>query len=1496
MALELLAELRRLDIRLRLTDGRLEVIAPAGALTPGLRDRLRADRDDLIALLAGAGDGPDRTLTAHPEDRFEPFPLTDLQHAYRVGRGSAVELGGVSSHYYFELERTGLDPDRLTTALRKVIARHDMLRMTIRPDGRQQVLAEVPEYEIAVADLADLPAEMRDKELARLRTEMDHQVLPSDRWPLFDIRASLLGGGRIRLHVSLDVLILDGFSLYLLFGEWRRFYEDPDWQPAPIGLSCRDYVLHEEAARGSEAYARDERYWLDRLDSLPPAPALPLAVQPAQLTRTEFTRRAARLSRDRWAALTAGARQRGLTPSAVLMTAFAEVLRRWSGQTDLTLNLTLFNRPPVHPEINSVVGDFTSVSLLAVPARMDEGFTGRVQDVQSRLLRDMEHLSYSGVRVLRERSRRLGAGPGAAMPVVFTSALVLGAPGADPAQGIRFFGDEVYAITQTPQVWLDHQVSEEAGELVWNWDAVEALFPAGVLDDMFAAYRAMLDRLTTDPAAWDCTDLTELPAGQAAERAAANRTTTPLPVRTLPDLVEERAAAQPDAVAVITSDGEISYAETVARARRLARRLRELGAARDTLVAVVLDKGLDQVPAVLGVTLSGAAYLPIDAHWPQARRHRLLDQGAVRVVVTSPQLRDELTWPVGVRVVTPADPEVTGASEAPLADGPAPDDLAYVIFTSGSTGEPKGVMIDHRAAANTVQDINQRFRIGPDDRTLALAALSFDLSVYDVFGLLAAGGAVVMPDPHGVHDPAHWTDLVVRHRVTVWNSVPALQQVWADHHGDGPVPGARLRLTLLSGDWIPVGLPGRVRALHPGIEVISLGGATEASIWSIVYPIGEVPADWTRIPYGKPLANQTMHVHDATLEPCPVWTVGEIYIGGAGVARGYWADPERTAERFLVHPRTGERLYRTGDMGRYLPGGDIEFLGRQDSQVKINGYRIELGEITAALRRDPGVAEAVVDVDVNPATGRRQLVAHVVPASGDTAASGPAVDRLAVWRHVRDSGDSELRRGLADLDAELTGYRKLWHAVEGLAPAVMARTLAALGAAGRTDAGEIIERHGLKPGYRGLLAQWLRVLADRGRLGETDVAALDEEVRHGLAGLRPDGQEALVGYLTSCVANQVEMLRGEVSPLELLLPGGDPRITDALYAGNPVSHLQNRVTARVVRALVDKAPAGRAVRILEVGAGTGATTTQVLRGLPVTRVHYRFTDVSTYFTERAKPRFRSYPFVDYGVFDIDQPPGGQGVSPGSVDVVIAANVLHDARDLGRSLRHLRSVLAPGGVLVLVEGTANSLVQMISVGFIEGLGSHQGQRELPLLTVPEWAEQVTAAGFARFAAVPDGPAAVDAHEQHVLLAAAPEDQADVDPVRLRESLEEVLPDYMVPRHLMVVDRLPLSANGKVDRSALPSPWESAAVEERVAPRDDVERRLVAIWRDALGHDDFGVEDNFFELGGDSLHAVKILDRLRAEFGVDSGADEGLEMLFDSPTVAELARLLRERAGA
>ncbi|MET9686095.1 non-ribosomal peptide synthetase/type I polyketide synthase [Streptomyces coeruleorubidus] len=909
-----------------------------------------------------------------PANEGVPFPLTDVQQAYWIGRTGVFEIGNVGMHGYEEFDVQDLDLPRMERAFRRLIQRHGMLRAIVLPHGEQQILTDVPAYVIETEDLRGLPGDEVHAALESTRAAMSHQNFEADRWPLFELRATVLDGGRTRLHYSIDGLVTDARASNVLLRELAHLYQQPDVELPPLELSFRDYVLAEKSLESSALYRRAQAYWTERIPGLAVAPELPLACDPRTVDSPRFKRVEGMLPRETWERVKGCASQRGITPTALLLAAYSEALATWSKNRRFTLNLPMANRLPLHPEVDAIVGDFTSVTLLEVDAASEAAFETRARAVRDRLINDIDHRVFSGVRVIREMKKVRGDAA-AAMPVVFTSLFL------DHGQDTPI-GEVAYSISQTPQVWIDAQVYEVDGALAFDIDAVEQLFPEGLVAAIHSATLELLQWLARDEENWNRPAPLLVPRAELAEREAYNRTEGPLPSGLLHAPFFAMAARKPERTAVITPGRTLSYGELAARAGGIARRLTRLGVRSNDLVAVVMEKGWEQCAAVLGILAAGAAYLPIDPELPDERIRLLLEHGQARAVLTQGKVvqgREDRF--AGVPAVVRVDelPLEKHAADALRLDGPAtPGDLAYVIFTSGSTGLPKGVMIDHRGALNTVADVNDRFGIGADDRILALSSLSFDLSVYDIFGPLAVGGAVVMPDAGAHRDPAAWLDLLETARVTLWNSVPALMELLVEHMSVKEATSTALRLVMLSGDWLPVTLPDRIRRVLGAPEVVSLGGATEASIWSILYPIGEVPADWPSIPYGRPMRNQTFHVLDDALRPRPTGVPGQLYIGGVGLAQGYLRDEAKTKASFIVHPETGQRLYRTGDLGRFLPSGDIEFLGREDFQVKVQGYRIELGEIEAAITQHPDIRAAVAVVQGEP-RGAKRLVAFVVP-------------------------------------------------------------------------------------------------------------------------------------------------------------------------------------------------------------------------------------------------------------------------------------------------------------------------------------------------------------------------------------------------------------------------------------------------------------------------------------------------------------------------------------
>jgi amino acid adenylation domain-containing protein len=950
-----------------------------------LRDLFRTPVLADLAAHLGHGDGDEAAayvfppLTPDPAGRYQPFPLTDIQQAYWVGRADSIELGGVGAHGYSELRLGEFDEERFTRALNRLVARHDMLRAVFDADGVQRVLQTVPPYRMPCQDLRGLDPASAAAQLDARRDRVSHRVFDAGRWPLFEFAVTRLDG-ETRLHVSLDGLIVDVASSQILERELARLYAGPDTPLPPLAATFRDYVLAEQALRDTPRYERALRYWRERVADLAPAPGLPLERTPKAVRRPHFVRYDRTVPADQWSVLVAVANARGVTPSVLLLTAFAEVLGRWSREPRFTLSLPLFNRLPLHPDINAVIGDFTSLILVEVDVAGTATFAERARTVQERLWQDIDHAAVSGVRVNRELARARGTAH-AAMPIVFNSTLSELAPDtADGGLAAALRAEAVHAITQTPQVWIDHTVLESAGRLYYNWDSLDELFPAGMVAEMFAAYGDLLTRLA-DPQAWNADAGDLWPAARLAPPAETPPADPPAISPLMHELFDRRARQAPDAPAVLAPGRRIGYGQLRGEARHLAGRLQDRGVRAGHLVAVLADRGWEQVVGTLAVLYAGGAYVPVDPAWPAGRIAHVLERTGARIALVQPAQLGVLELPDGVEAVAVDEAACTGGGPELRPVSGAATDLAYVIYTSGSAGTPKGVMIDHRGAVNTLLDITERFGIGPGDRVLAISSLSFDLSVFDIFGTLSAGAAVVTLDPALARDPAHWLDLAATRRVTVWNSVPALLGLLVEYAEAGhPLP-ASLRLAMLSGDWIPVALPDRARQLLPDLRVHSLGGATEASIWSIHYPVGEVDPAWRSIPYGTALRHQRIHVLDGALRPRPNWAVGQLYIGGAGLAQGYWRDERTTAASFVTHPVTSERLYRTGDLGRRLPDGTIEFLGREDGQVKIHGYRVELGEIEAALEGHPAVQAAAVRL-LGAAQGDKRLAAYLVLAAG----------------------------------------------------------------------------------------------------------------------------------------------------------------------------------------------------------------------------------------------------------------------------------------------------------------------------------------------------------------------------------------------------------------------------------------------------------------------------------------------------------------------------------
>jgi yersiniabactin nonribosomal peptide synthetase len=1426
-----------------------------------------------------------------------------------MGRSDTYEFGNTACQVYIELECKDLDLDRLNSAWNYLIQRHDMLRAIVKYDGTQQILENVSPYTIEIEDLRGKTGREADDRISRIRATMAQYTRPADEWPLFEIGATVLSDTRTRIHICIDQLIADAYSIQILFYEWVKLYENPEPRFPFIELSFRDYVIAEKRLKNSGEYARSEKFWLDRLDTLPPAPPLPLLQQKNRLQTLKFLRRRFQLEKEHWETFKQRALSTGVTPSVVFIAAYAEILALWSGKNAFTINLTVFNRHAFHPQVMDIVGEVTSISLLEINRLKEVSFQERTRSINEQLWEDMDHLLFNGINVIRELSRKQGDSSNVIMPVVFTSTTNLEKVDGEK-HDLRRFGHVAYSITQTPQVWLDNQVTEENGFLSISWDALEDIFPEGVLDHMFHAYTSLIVRLAEEEDLWQKSTLVTLPNIQLECRTKINATEGPVSEKTLYNLFEDQALQRLKQSAVVTPEYIMDYEELFNRSNFLGQLLHEQGAGPGKLVAIVMDKGWEQVVATLGILRAGAAYLPISSDSPQKRIWELLQIGEADMVLTQSWLNETMEWPENLNRFSVDTLPTRWDQKNVLPVIQDSQSLAYVIFTSGSTGFPKGVMIDNRGAVNTVLDVNRRFGINARDRVLALSNLSFDLSVYDIFGTLAAGGTIVMPGNELAKDPSHWASLIQKERVTIWNSVPAsMGMMMAYITGKTTDSLKTLRLIFLSGDWIPLKLPGKIKSRISEATIVSLGGATEASIWSVFYPVESVKSEWASIPYGRPMTNQSLHILNESMEECPDMVPGQLYIGGIGLALGYWQDEVKTTEAFIHHPVTGKRLYRTGDLGRYLPDGNIQFIGREDLQVKINGHRIELEEIETALKKHSGVGAAVA-IPAGDPHEKRHLVAYVVPDKIGMSNRGRKEKKNGsgnsfVWESSLIAGAMQAESpGEINIDR----FSFFSNELNRLALGCICNTFKLLNLfcedGEEYSAREIISTHTIQSRYLKLLERWLSVMSAEGLLekkGKKYISAKalpDYSVNDSWHQLQRwqlnDTEQGLFNYFKQCCDNLTGLLKGDTDPLELLFPEGSWQTAENLYQMNSVSQYYNSIIREIVRSISNHSTQAKPLRIMEIGAGTGGTTESILPVLNPDEVMYHYTDISHFFLNKAKKKFHAFPFVQYKLFDINESPRVQNFQTGNYDVIIAANVLHDANNVENTLSDLQSLLVPGGVLLILETTRNDTWQMVSVAFIEGLNVFKDERvkeNLPLLSVEKWCEKLNKMNFINYIAFPVSDSPCSVFGQHVIMAQTTQSENRLERDDLNRFLDRELPPYMIPSSYIFLDAMPLTPNGKIDRKALSSlpgsVTKADVAKEYEAPRNALEKKLSNIWSELLDMDKVGINDDFFKLGGDSLLITQLLVKIRDTIDSNVDWEQALKRIFETPTVKGVA---------
>lgn len=935
---------------------------------------------------------------------------TELQKSYVIGADPKQPWGGVECLAYSEFElnlaalpnqSAGVDTDLaalrdLVQSAVSVVDQEPALH-TAMPTSDTTIYAERPAPTVTTHDFRHLPAGDADGSLEQalngLRVANVHRNFATEEGENWAVELSALSDGSMRLHVTLSLICADivgtGEILRRLDAALRG-----DLQAAHPAHAHHTFTGKAAAAHAGSTQGHSLPTDSDSAEPLPLPPDVPMidvgaTTESADDSGATITRFAHTFTAKQWANLAIIAQHFGTTPAGLALASYDAVLRRWSGRDDFLVTLTTINAPQPQQ-----VAERTIAVAHRAHCNLDSQWLALLENVRD----DLRASIVNPISLTTELRAALASSAGhtGLSPYIFTYA-------ADQQllhpQQVTVLGTPVEVRSATPQVLIDCQFVNITGDVTLSWDVRTDGIRADVAQQMFDTLVQLLKQHTSrlkngsrDRLAQQrVIDLLPLPSKTQQRRAHSNRTSPVTTDQLLYEPFLENVRTQPKHVALVwdpkdqPSDqklgdplaynqrGYLTYQELDCMARRLAASI-EPHTTPNEVVGIQLPKGPCQVIAALAVLYAGCTYLPVNVNQPADRLQQIKDSSGMRIILRRGDLAAMVSDELGGKPHPGCDVALPRRVD--------PSELAYIIYTSGSTGAPKGVAIRHYSALNTCLDVNARNGVGNQDRILAISALEFDLSVYDIFGMLSAGGTIVCIGDDARRDAFLWAEMVKRFHVTIWDTVPGLGEMLYAAAQGSTLPS--LRRFYFSGDWIALDLPKRLKTIAPNATCISMGGATEGSIWSNEYVVQDVdfPTDWKSIPYGGPLTGQKYRVvnpHVPGFPDQPDYVPGELWIGGAGVAAGYFGQPELTAERYPVDA-DGNHWYRTGDLGEYHTDGLIFFVGRMDTQVKIRGHRVECGEVEHACRALTGVDTAiVVPIRKNSALGA------VLVASGELA-------------------------------------------------------------------------------------------------------------------------------------------------------------------------------------------------------------------------------------------------------------------------------------------------------------------------------------------------------------------------------------------------------------------------------------------------------------------------------------------------------------------------------
>ena len=922
--------------------------------------------------------------------------------------------------------RGNLDTRALAGSMNAIVARHEALRTAfVSLEGRAvQVIAPSLTLDLPVVDLSDMAADGREVRARELAMEEAQRPFDLSQKPLLRMHLVRMADDDHVLIYNMHHIVSDGWSVGIFVEELAALYPafvagEPS-PLAPLPIQYADFSQWQRQWVQGEVLEEQLAYWKGQLAGLPEVLALPTDHPRPAVQSYRGANCPVRVSVEVAEGLRALSREAGGTLFMTLSAAFQVLLHRYTGQTDFAVGSPIANRN--RAEIERLIGFFVNTLVLRADLSGNPTFEELLDRVKEVTLGAYAHQDLPFERLVEELKPERTMSH---LPLVQVCLALQNAP-------MRALELPELEITPwefdpgTTRFELVLHLWEQDGGGLWglleyNTDLFEAATARRMVDHLQVLLEGVLRhrwrRISDLPLLKD-SEYRQLVVGWNATRRVFPQD------QCIHQLFEAQVEENPGATAVVFEEQALTYAELNARANQLGHHLRGLGVGPDVLVAICVERSLEMVVGLLGILKAGGAYVPLDPDYPRERLVFMLQDSQAPVLLTQERLL--ATLPETQLQVFCLDRDwgrMAKTSDARLVARVKPENIAYVIYTSGSTGRPKGVVISHRAIGNHMLWMQAAFPLSETDKVLQKTPFSFDASVWEFYAPLLAGAQLVVASPGGHQDPHYLAEVIAKQHVTTLQVVPSLLQLLLDE--EVVERFSPLRRLFCGGEALPLALQQRFFACHEG-ELHNLYGPTEAAT-DVTSWRCEPDSERPTAPIGRPIANTQVYILDRKLNPVPIGVAGELHIGGAGLARGYLNGPALTAEKFIPHPLSeeeGARLYKTGDSARYLPDGNIEFLGRIDHQVKVRGFRIELGEIESTLAQYPAVREAVV-LAREDSPGDKRLVAYAVvePQALDRLepASGLQGEQVALWRTLYEDTYGQ-RRTPEDPAFDITGW------------------------------------------------------------------------------------------------------------------------------------------------------------------------------------------------------------------------------------------------------------------------------------------------------------------------------------------------------------------------------------------------------------------------------------------------------------------------------------------